>query len=60
MEKTAFIVGAIFILGVIFYLAIAVLKITLGLIILAVAAVLLFIIWHKIKHRWEEHVEKDV
>ncbi|WP_417885387.1 hypothetical protein [Zunongwangia sp.] len=60
MGKATFIIVSVLILSALVYLAIAVLKITIGLIILAVAAVLLIIIWYKIKHRWEDHIEKDV
>ncbi|MDN3596111.1 hypothetical protein [Zunongwangia endophytica] len=54
MKKTGFFILAGIILGVAIYLAIAVLKLTIGLIVLAVAAVVLFVLWKMIKHKWEE------
>ena len=50
---------AVIVLGVALYLAIAVLKITIGLIVLAIAAVVLFVLWHMIKHKWEEKFENE-
>lgn len=56
MKRTGFWVFAIVILGVVLYLTfvIAVIKLMLGLIILAVAAVLLWFLWHKIKDKVED------
>lgn len=53
MKKFGFFVLAIIVLGVIIYVTfiIALLKITIGLILLAVAAIILSIIYFKIKHR---------
>lgn len=56
MKRTGFWVFAIVILGVVLYLTfvIAVIKLMLGLIILAVAALLLWFLWHKIKDKVED------
>lgn len=56
MKKYAFIVLAIVILGIIIYVTfiIALIKLTLGVILLVIAAVLLWIIWNKIKAKAEE------
>lgn len=56
MKKYAFFTIAIVILGLIIYVTfiIALIKITLGLILLAIAAVLLWIVWNKIKEKAEE------
>lgn len=59
MKKSAFIILAVVVLGVVAYLAIAVLKITIGLIVLAIAAVILFVLWHMIKHKWEKKFENE-
>ncbi|WBL22180.1 hypothetical protein [Zunongwangia sp. HRR-M8] len=59
MKKTSFLILAGIILGLAIYLAIAVLKLTIGLIVLAVAAVVLFILWQMIKHKWEDKFDKE-
>lgn len=59
MHKTGFFILTLVVLGVVIYLMIAVVKITIGLIILAVAAVLLWFLWHRIKHKWEEKFEDE-
>ena len=59
MKKSGFIILAVIVLGVAAYLAIAVLKITIGLIVLAIAAVVLFVLWHMIKHKWEKKFENE-
>lgn len=59
MHKTAFFILTLVVLGVVIYLMIAVVKITIGLIILVVAAALLWFLWSKIKHKWEETFEDE-
>ncbi|SFB73436.1 hypothetical protein SAMN04487907_101325 [Zunongwangia mangrovi] len=59
MKKSGFIILAVIVLGIALYLAIAVLKITIGLIVLAIAAVVLFVLWYMIKHKWEEKFENE-
>lgn len=56
MKKYAFFLLAIVILGVLIYVTfiVALIKITLGVILLVVAAILLYIVWHKIKEKAEE------
>ncbi|WP_193510794.1 hypothetical protein [Christiangramia fulva] len=56
MKKYVFFALAILILAVIIYVTfiIALIKITLGIILLAVAAVILWIIWNKIRKKAEE------
>jgi hypothetical protein len=51
MKKVVFFIVAFLILGVVLYVAYAMLKITVGLILLAVSIILLTIIYFKIKHR---------
>ena len=56
MKKYGFLILAILVIGAIIYVTfvIAVIKITLGLILLGVAAVLLWIFWLKIKKKAED------
>lgn len=53
MKKAGFLILVLFILGLIIYVTfiIAVIKITLGLILLGIAAIILTVIYYKIKHR---------
>ncbi|MFZ0491549.1 MAG: hypothetical protein WCE57_08725 [Salegentibacter sp.] len=59
MHKTAFFILTLVVLGVVIYLMIAVVKITIGLIILVIAAALLWFLWSRIKHKWEETFEDE-
>ena len=61
MKRIGFFALVIIVLGVILYVTfiIALLKITIGLIVLAIAAVVLFVLWHMIKHKWEEKFENE-
>lgn len=59
MHKTGFFILTLVVLGVVIYLMIAVVKITIGLIILVVAAALLWFLWSRIKHKWEETFEDE-
>ncbi|MGA9590417.1 MAG: hypothetical protein WBV11_11350 [Salegentibacter sp.] len=59
MHKTAFFILSLVVLGVVIYLMIAVVKITIGLIILVIAAALLWFLWSRIKHKWEETFEDE-
>lgn len=56
MKKYGFLILAILVIGAIIYVTfvIAVIKIALGLILLGVAAVLLWIFWLKIKKKAED------
>ncbi|WP_169513770.1 hypothetical protein [Christiangramia portivictoriae] len=56
MKKYAILIIGAIILGIIIYVTfvIAVIKITLGLILLAVAAAILYGLWIKIKHKAED------
>lgn len=56
MKKYGFLILAILVIGAIIYatFVIAVIKIALGLILLGVAAVLLWIFWLKIKKKAED------
>ncbi|MFV9483662.1 MULTISPECIES: hypothetical protein [unclassified Christiangramia] len=56
MKKYAILIIGAIILGIIIYVTfvIAVIKLTLGLILLAVAAALLYWLWIKIKHKAED------
>lgn len=53
MKKYGFIILAVFIIGIILYVTfiVAVIKITLGLVLLAVAIVLLWLLWKKIQNK---------
>lgn len=56
MKKYSILILGAIILGIIIYVTfvIAVIKITLGLILLAVAAAVLYFLWRKIKTKAEE------
>ena len=56
MKKIGFFVFAIIVIGVILYVTfiIALLKITIGLVLLAVAVILFAIAYQKIKHRLQD------
>ena len=56
MNRTGLLILAVIVLGAIIYVTfvIALIKITLGLILLAVAAVILWILWSKIKKKTKE------
>ncbi|SDS31848.1 hypothetical protein SAMN04488553_1983 [Gramella sp. MAR_2010_147] len=56
MKKYSFLVLAVVILGIIIYITfvIALIKITLGLILLAVAVIFLWLLWQKIKEKAKE------
>jgi len=56
MNRYVFLVLALVIIGIIIYVTfvIALIKITLGLILLAIAAVLLWFLWRKIKKKAED------
>ena len=56
MNRYVFLILALIVIGIIIYVTfvIALIKITLGLILLAVAAVLLWVLWRKIKKKAED------
>ncbi|MDX1760757.1 MAG: hypothetical protein R3218_01245 [Christiangramia sp.] len=56
MNRTGLLILAIIVLGAIIYVTfvIALIKITLGLILLAVAVVILWVLWSKIKKKTKE------
>ena len=56
MTKYGLIILAVIIIGVIIYVTfvIAIIKITLGLILLAAAVIILWILWSKIKKKAED------
>jgi|GEM_PF-2924048 len=56
MKKYGFLILAIVIIGILIYVTfvIALIKITLGLILLAAAAVILWVLWLKIKKKAED------